>query len=188
MNKFTQRDLLNEGLWDKFKNSKVAALGRGVAETGRQVAKVVAPEVYEPLAKAADWGRKAKASIQDKKLPWPKRIERWVKEQGKFPISQVKTLGKYPDGSQHFAVDISEKGIERKSGNEVAGKLYKDPHSVVAYNPAKDQYRWIIKPRTDSYQRVGGRIRYGNENARRMDDDIPMSSGGKKKKKNRNKV
>ena len=175
MSKFTQRDLLNEGLWNDFKG-KAGGFARGVGETIKQVGKVVAPEIHDPLVNTFDTVRKARASIKDKRMPWPKRIERWVKEQGKFPVGEVIKLGKNPDGSTHFSVDVAEKGINRQTGEETIGRIHKEPHSVVAYDPSKEQYKWIIKPRSDSFKTTGSGVNrkyvYGDEAARRRDDDI----------------
>lgn len=156
MEKISQKELLNEGIWDKFKSTKLGGLASGTLETAKQISKHIAPEVYNPIASAGDKIRQSIASIRDKKMPWRDRIKNWVIEQGRFPISEVKMLKKYGrDGSIHFAVDVAEKGVDRKTGEEVGGRMYTTPHAIVSYNPLKDQYKWVVRPRFDSYKYTG---------------------------------
>jgi hypothetical protein len=151
MSKISQREILSEGFWDSF--SSVAKMG---AETVKQVGSIVAPEIADPLKKGIDKFRSVRASIQEAGKPWQIRIKDWVIEQGRHPIPDAKHIKKiktYPDGKTHYALKVAEKGQDKTTGEEIPGREYRNPNSVVAYNPTKNAYEWIIKPRADNLKK-----------------------------------
>lgn len=163
--------MLNESFWDRFPKINQAI------ETIKQTAKIVAPEIHDPLKKGIDTVRGARAKIREAGKPMNERIHSWVLEQGKYVLGTPKYMKTYSDGNRHYHVNVAEKGVDRRNNDEIAGRMYKNPHAVVAYNPSDKAFKWINKPRSDSYARIrrnDGHIyyKYANQNADGVNEPI----------------
>lgn len=156
MSKISQKELLSEGFWDKFQKSSIGRNVNKAIEAGKQVASIVAPEIHDPIKKGVDKFRDVKASIKEAGKTIEEKIERWVKEQGNFAITEPRKIATYPDGKIHYSLRIAEKGVSAADNSEVAGRVYRNPSAVVGYNPRDKQFSWINKPRTDSYVKYKG--------------------------------
>ena len=165
MRKITQKDLLNEGFWDRFSTPTT----RQAWEAIKQVGNVVAPEIAQPLKNIVDKSRSMSAAIREAGKPMQERMANWILEQGKFMLKTPKDLGKYPDGKTHYAVEISEKGVHKDTNQEVAGRAYRAPYAVISYDPSSKKFDWVNKPRSDSY--VKYRKSDGNEYYKYINQD-----------------
>jgi len=177
MYKISQKNLLEEGFWDNFKKSSIGRNINQAIEAGKQVASIVAPEVYDPIKKGVDKLRDVGASVKEAGKTIEEKIERWVKEQGNFAITEPRKIATYPDGKIHYSLRITEKGISAVDNSEIAGRVYRNPSAVVGYNPRDKQFSWINKPRSDSYIsefRSDGRKyhRYHDQNADGVNEPI----------------
>jgi hypothetical protein len=147
--KYSQKQILEESFWDGFK----PALTSGV-ELAKQAAKVAMPETYGNIKNLISKTRQAATDIQLAGMPFDDKMRSWILEQGRYPLdnkfNRVKT---YPDGRKHYSVRVAEKGVDKNTGEEVGGRMYRSPHAVVAYDPNEKKFSWIIKPRSDSYQK-----------------------------------
>lgn len=177
MHKISQKNLLDEGFWNDFTKSSVRRNINKAIEAGKQVASIVAPEVYDPLKKGVDKFRDVAASVKEAGKTIEEKIDRWIKEQGNFAISEPQKIATYPDGKTHYSVRITEKGVSKVDNSEVAGRVYRNPSAVVGYNPRDKQFSWVNKPRSDSYisyQRADGRKyhKYHDRNADGVDQIV----------------
>lgn len=165
MSKPTQKELLDEAFWDKFK----PALKQG-KEAIKSAANLLAPEVAGPMKTAWQGVKDFGTRITNAGIPMEQQVERWVQEQGRWPISHARKTGKYPDGTEHFSLKISEKGINKRTGKEGPGRLYREPQAIVAYDPKKKDFAWRVRPRSDTYLKKNGVTRYGSEDYRPDND------------------
>jgi hypothetical protein len=177
MSKITQKDLLQEGFWDNFSKTSVGRNVNKAIEAGKQISSIVAPEIHDPIKKGVDKFRDVRASIAEAGKTIEEKIERWVKEQGNFAISEPKKIATYPDGKIHYSVRIAEKGVSVLDNSEVAGRIYRNPSAVVGYNPRDKQFSWVNKPRTDSYVKYKGTdghmyYKYHDPNADGVDERV----------------
>ena len=181
--KYTQRQLMNEGLWNKFKkvNSGFGSVIKQAARAGAEATKLVAPEIYNPIKNANEWRKGVYQKVREAGIPFNRKLLNWIREQGKWALTTPKNTGSYSDGMQHFNFTIAEKGINQKTGKETVGRLFKDPNAIVGWNPVKEEFKWIVKPRWDGFRTEPDpanpgktRAKYGDEEAR-VDDDYYKS-------------
>ena len=160
MYKLSQRELLEEGLWDSFKtlknkvvNSKIGRFTKGAIQFGREVGKVVAPNTTSKLANIASGYRSAKQRIGQAAQTIEERILDWMDEQGIVPIPNEKIkIGKNTPKGQHYLVKVAQKGVTSK-GESVAGKKFRYPQAIVLFDRDKNIFDWVIKPRWDVFMK-----------------------------------
>lgn len=158
MHKISQRELLDEGFWDKF-GTKIKQ-GYQVA---KEIGKVVLPKTSENLSKITTGTRAAQKRIGEAGQTLEERVQLWMDEQGRVPITPIKLVKKFAGGDKHFAMKIAEKGVKRDSGETTTGLRYRDPSAIVLYSKEKNEFKWIVKPRSDSYLKdANGKIIYGD--------------------------
>jgi len=168
MSKITQQQLLEKSFWNTF----APALRQG-GEAIKSIGKLVAPELADPIKKGFEGFRDFRQRLGDAGMSMEKRIIRWAQEQGKWPLSQPKMTGKYPDGTIHYVMKIAEKGVNKNTGQEGPGRLYREPVTIVAFDPKKKEFNWRVKPRWDGYLKKDGVTQYGSEDFRSDNDGDP---------------
>jgi len=177
MYKFSQRELLEEGLWDSFKkgvnkvaNSKIGRLAKTGFQIGKEIGKVVAPNTSSQLANIRSAGRGILQRIGQAGKTIEERILDWMDEQGFVPIpNDIIKMGKNTPKGQHYTIKVAQKGITPE-GNSVAGKKFRYPQAIVLFDKDKDSFDWVIKPRWDAFMKDGGKDAYWNNDARPVDD------------------
>jgi hypothetical protein len=152
MKNYTQRELMNEGLWDKFMNSKVMGVAKQIGTAAKEITKTVAPEITDPISKMRDWSVNFGQKVKEAKIPFDQKLKNWISEQGKWALKEPKKTGTYAGGTIHYSVNIAEKGVDQKTGKETIGRVYRDPNAIIGFEPIKKEFRWIVKPRSDSYK------------------------------------
>ena len=145
--KLSQRELVEEKAWENL--GRIARQGK---EMVKQIGSVVAPEWSEPLIKAGATFRKIRGAYRAAAKTTEENLAQWLEEQGKFALKDIKKIGVYPDGRIHFSTQIAEKGVDPDTGQSLPGRLYKDPNTIVGYDPDEKKFSWITRPRGDSFQ------------------------------------
>ena len=175
MYKLSQRELLEEGLWDSFKNSKIGRFTKGAIQLGKEIGKVVAPNTSSKLTNIASGFRSAKQRIKQSYQTLEERILDWMDEQGIVPIPDDKIkIGKNTPKGQHYLVKVAQKGVT-PTGESVAGKKFRYPQAIVLFDKDKDIFEWVIKPRTDVFMKIGKQDEYWDDNAR-PEGEEPLKS------------
>ena len=161
MYKLSQRELLEEGLWDSFKRGLNV-----VKQVGKEVGKIVAPNTSSKLTNIASGYRSAKQRIKQSYQTLEERILDWMDEQGIVPIPDEKIkIGKNTPKGQHYLVKVAQKGVT-STGESVAGKKFRYPQAIVLFDKDKDIFEWVIKPRTDVFMKLNNQDQYWDETAR----------------------
>jgi len=183
MYKLSQRELLEEGLWDSFKkgvnkvaNSKIGRLAKSGYQLGKEIGKVVAPNTSSQLANIRSAGRGIIQRVGQAYLTIEERILDWMDEQGIVPIPNDKIkVGKNTPKGQHYLVKVAQKGVT-PTGETVAGKKFRYPQAIVLFDKDKDSFDWVIKPRWDQFMKENlkngsKRDAYWDDNARPEGDE-----------------
>jgi hypothetical protein len=182
MYKLSQRELLEEGLWDSFKkgvnkvaNTKLGRLTKQAIQLGKEVGKFVAPNTSSQLANMVSGTRSGYQRIRQAGKTIEERILDWMDEQGFVPIpNDIIKMGKNTPKGQHYTVKVAQKGITPE-GNSVAGKKFRYPQAIVLFDKDKNVFEWVIKPRFDAFMKETlknglKRDAYWDDNARPVDD------------------
>jgi hypothetical protein len=166
MYKLSQKELLEEGFWDTFKNSKIGRLGKRVIQGAKEVASVVAPNTSSQIGNIVKGVRGATQRIKQAGQTLEERISDWMDEQGIVPIpnDSIKSGKNTPKG-QHYLVKVAQKGIT-PAGDTVPGKKFKYPQAIILFDKDKGSFEWVIKPRSDQFISSGGQNEYWDESAR----------------------
>ena len=142
MYKIKQKELLEEGFWSGF--------GQGLKEVGS----VIMPQTAKNISNIKQGGREAYRRIRKAYQTLEERMLDWMEEQGYVPVpteqGKIKKGKNFPDG-QHYVLQVAQKGINQKTGGTVPGRKYARPQAVILFNKDKDEFKWIIKPRSDHF-------------------------------------
>jgi hypothetical protein len=149
MHKFTQRELLREGFWDSIKNTV-----SGVATLGKEVAKVVAPEITDPVSKTVDWFKGTKEKVDTVRDPI-KAVEEFLVDNGYFPISDIvphkrgKLQGSDKSkGGRNYITKVVELEYGDDGMAQPSEHTYTNPVTIVTMD--KDyQMKFLKRPRRD---------------------------------------
>lgn len=145
---YTQEELLEEGFWDNFVNSKVGRLGATLGTAAKEVAKVVAPEITNPIGKVVDRLGDAKKKITSSALTKSKNAELYLRDAG-FQILPKSKLVWGGRGSDIGVVDVGELGYNSKG--PVVAKTYSNPRLIIKslgngdFKILKQPYRHSVK-------------------------------------------
>ena len=178
MYKFSQRELMEEGLWsslmkagNKISNSKIGRFAKGAIQLGKEIGKVVAPNTSSQLTNIIGGVRSARQRIGQAGKTIEERILDWMDEQGYVPIpNDIIKMGKNTPKGQHYVIKVAQKGITPE-GESVAGKKFRYPQAIVLFDRDKDIFDWVIKPRSDTFMKEtladgSRRDAYWNDSAR----------------------
>jgi hypothetical protein len=167
MYKFSQKELLEEGFWDTFKNSKIGRLGKKFYQGAKEVAGVIAPNTSSQIGNIVKGVRGATQRIKQAGQTIQERILDWMDEQGIVPIPDENIkLGKNTPKGQHYVVKVAQKGVT-PTGDTVPGKKFRYPQAIVLFDRDKDSFDWVIKPRSDVFIKDGnGGDEYWDESAK----------------------
>lgn len=172
MYKLSQKELLEEDLWDSFKkakskvaNSTLGRLTKAIYQTGKEIGKVVAPNTSSQLANITQAGRGIRQRIKQAYQTIEERILDWMDEQGIVPIPDEKIkVGKNTPKGQHYLVKVAQKGVTPE-GETVPGKKFRYPQAIILFDKDKDIFEWVIKPRTDVFLKINDQDQYWDNRA-----------------------
>lgn len=181
MYKLSQRELLEEGLWDSLKkakakvaNSKIGRFAKSAYQLGKEFGKVVAPDTSSKLANIRSAGRGIIQRVGQAYQTIEERILDWMDEQGIVPIPNEKIkIGKNTPKGQHYLVKVAQKGVTPE-GESVPGKKYRYPQAIILFDKDKDIFEWVIKPRTDVFMKLNNQDQYWDETARPEGEQTPQ--------------
>jgi hypothetical protein len=150
----TQRDLLSEGFWSNFKGN-LKSLGRGAMTAGREIGKVVAPEISRPLSAANQWRWDFTKRVKAATDPMG-AMKKFLIDNGYYPISKAKQA-KSPteDGAILFRVRVSELDYDSVTYQPIPtkgrwdGYSYKNPVMILQMDRHND-FKILKHPRRDS--------------------------------------
>lgn len=145
MYKLSQRELLEEGLWNKFKNSKIGRrINQGI-QAGKEIAKAFAPKTTQQLGSMIDNTRQSFTNINQAKKTMAQLVAEWLDERGLIPISKIVEVSKYADGNSQWKVDVAKKGVDDNGKAVIAGK-FKLPTAIILYNAKDKSFRFTLEP------------------------------------------
>ena len=138
----TQKDLLSESFWGKF---KTVASGLGAAT--KQIASKVLPQTTQAISSikqnVKDVTQAYKLNTNDKKFLYDYAID-----SGYFPTSEIKGH-KSKDGNRIYVFDASALDYNEK-GEPQAGRPYAYPRLIIQRD-ANNQLKIIDRPRDRDY-------------------------------------
>jgi hypothetical protein len=149
MRKYTQRELIQEGFWQGFKNA-----AKGAAVIGKEVAKVVAPEITTPLSQASDWLDKTKQKARTAANP-EEAVKNFLIDNGYYPYEKIVAhqKGKLESsdknkGGQNYITKVKELQYDKNGKAEVSQYDYSNPVTIVSMD--KDyNISFLKRPRRD---------------------------------------
>jgi len=149
--RYTKRELLEEGFWDKFKSA-----GSKLYTAGKEITKVVAPEISDPLTKIRDKGREIGTKLRKAGATSDALAIERIKEDGYFPDgNSVKwSKNRNTDGTINGVIQVSELDYA-EDGSPTKGSPYKNPNLIVQYDYKTKDIKIIKRPRRDSYDKNG---------------------------------
>ena len=83
-NKISQKELLEEGFWDKFPNT--ASFGRQVKDVFKTYGSVLAPEIADPIKKGVEFMRGARKSRRRAGMTEDELVKEELIENGYYPF------------------------------------------------------------------------------------------------------
>jgi hypothetical protein len=149
MHKYTQRELIQEGFWQGFKNA-----AKGAATFGKEVAKVVAPEITDPLSKAINWKDKTVEKTRAASNP-VEAVKNFLIDNGYFPYEKIVAHQKgklegsgKSKGGQNYITKVKELQYDKDGKAELSQYDYSNPVTIVSMD--KDYNMSFLKrPRRD---------------------------------------
>jgi len=149
-----QFELLNEGFWSGFKS-----VAKGAAKLGQQVAKVAAPEIYNPIAGAANWVKDVNQKIIKATTQESQYIINKLMNQGYTLTSNsaVNKLQMKPGDEKQLyqvSVQIRPEFLPQGAENPVKQFMVDGDGNIVRDLTAKDASLGGNKPRKQKKQKV----------------------------------
>jgi hypothetical protein len=158
----TQRQLLNEGFWDRFKGG-VKSLGSGAWTAAKEFGKFAMPETSATLDRMVNSGKTSKDRIGAALNPQKKLVD-YLADMGMYPMhgkDNVK-MTKNAKGEDMFIVKVSRLQIgdngERRaeiSDTHGNGSYYKDPRIIIVMDKNHD-FKIVKPPRVTTAARKPG--------------------------------
>lgn len=144
MHKISQREILTEGFWDKF---------RQVGELTKSIGNVVAPEISDPIQKGTEWMRTTKKNIKRAGMTMDELAWEQIIEDGYFPHSKKMRWKKKKnsDDTVTGSVDVSELEHDDQTGEPIAGRPYQRDKSkyIFKFDPNTREIKTLRRPRRD---------------------------------------
>ena len=149
MRKFTQRELISEGFWNNFKGAV-----KGTATLGKEIAKVVAPEITDPLEKLGAWKDRTYGKVEAAANP-EKAVKNFLIDNGYYPYEEIvpHKRGKLESsnkgkGGQNYITKVVELEYDKQGKAKKSPHKYSNPVAIVAMD--KDYNMSFLKrPRRD---------------------------------------
>jgi hypothetical protein len=153
MSKISQKELLEEGFWDSFSNSKIGRIGSQIGEFGKSVANVVTPEITDPLKKGSEWLKNTKKNVKRAGMNRDQLAWEQIVEDGYYPLSdKMRWKNKAnSDGTSTGSVDVAELDHDLNTGEPVAGRPYQSDKSkyIFKFDPSTRDIKTLRRPRRD---------------------------------------
>lgn len=159
MYKISQKELLEEGFWNNFKNkiadSKIARVGKQVGELTKSVANVVAPEITDPLRKAGEWVKSTKKAVKRAGMTSDEIVKEQIIESGFHPHqdkngveSKIKWGKKNTDGTITGSIKVGELGYRNDGEPFMAAEFQNILKSnvIFRYDPDKKDIKIVRAP------------------------------------------
>jgi hypothetical protein len=144
----TQKDLLLEGFWSNFAS--------GVWTGAKEISKVVAPEITEPVTNIVNWGRETDKKMKAAMFPI-RELVKFLNDYGFHPLPKgsIKQLPtKSLDGDTLFSAVVSRLKIgdngkaEAEPGSREMGGIFKNPKVIVKMTRDK-KFEMVRDPRQE---------------------------------------
>jgi hypothetical protein len=157
MYKISQKELLEEGFWDKFPNT--ASFGRQVKDVFKTYGSVLAPEIADPIKKGVEFMRGARKSRKRAGLTEDELVREELIENGYYPFDDKtkirwatdKLTGqkkKNTDDTYTGAIKVGQLGYDN-NGQPFKEADYNDPlKSLVTFklHPKTREFKIIQHP------------------------------------------
>ena len=147
MYKLSQRELLEEGLWDKFKDTKVGRGLRKVGQFGAEIAKVVAPNTSSQVGSIVQKYRDAKQNISQAGRKMEDRVIEFLDGYSLMPDdSEVKMLKSFPNGDSQWRVKVGKKDVDPNTGESKVVQRYNFPIAIILHDKKSNSFKFLTEP------------------------------------------
>lgn len=147
MYKLSQRELMEEGLWDKFKDTK---LGRGLRKAGQiglEVTRAIAPNTISQAGNIIQGVRNAKQRIGQAGRKMEDRIIEFLDSYGLMPDnSEIKKLKSFPNGDSQWRVEVGKKDVDPNTGESKVIQRYNFPVAIILFNRQQNSFKFLTEP------------------------------------------
>ena len=130
MSKISQKELLSEGFWDKFDPAPAYRQAKSLV---KDVSKVVAPEIYDPISKGKDWLKNFKKNFKRAAMSVEEIVKEQLIENGYYPLTddkgneaQIRWGSKNSDDTKNGVISVGKVGFD-ESGNPYMAATFADP-------------------------------------------------------------
>jgi hypothetical protein len=146
MYKLNQKQLLEKNFWDSFK----PALKQGI-QLGKSVAKVVAPEIYNPIKATKDWFKQTKTDVKRAGMTKDQIALEYIMEDGFYPLDtppKINWGSKNTDGTITGNIKVGELEIDPNTNQPKLGRKFSPDKSnyILRYNTGDSSIKVIRRP------------------------------------------